>query len=39
MTTAIFKKEPVRGLIYYIVMISNSAGITYLIYLYMNGLI
>lgn len=39
MTTVILKKEPVRGLIYYTVMISNSAGITYLIYLYTNGLI
>jgi hypothetical protein len=33
------KKEPVRGLIYYTVMISNSTGLTYLIYLYTNGLV
>jgi hypothetical protein len=39
MTTAMLKKEPVRGLIYYTVMISNSTGLTYLIYLYTNGLV
>lgn len=45
MTTAtlikkdILKKEPVRAFIYYSVMVSNSAGITYLIYLYTNGMI
>ena len=45
MNTATFKKddllrkEPVRALIYYSVMVSNSTGITYLIYLYTNGMI
>ena len=39
MTTAMLKQEPVRGFIYYTVMISNSTGLTYLIYLYTNGMI
>jgi hypothetical protein len=45
MTTATFnkdevlKKESVRALIYYSVMVCNSTGITYLIYLYTNGII
>ena len=33
------KKESVRAIIYYSVMISNSTGITYLIYLYTNGIV
>jgi len=38
MTTAtLLKKEPVRAFVYYSVMVSNSTGITYLIYLYTNG--
>ena len=39
MTTEMLKQEPVRGFIYYAVMISNSTGLTYLIYLYTNGMI
>ena len=45
MTTAalikkdVLKKESVRACIYYSVMICNSTGITYLIYLYTNGVI
>jgi hypothetical protein len=40
MTTAMMlEKEPVRDFIYYSVMIGNSSGITYLIYLYTNGMI
>jgi hypothetical protein len=44
MTTATFnkevlQKEPVRACIYYSVMIANSTGITYLIYLYTNGMV
>ena len=35
----VLKKEPVRALIYYSVMVCNSTGITYLIYLYTNGII
>lgn len=33
------QKESVRACIYYSVMISNSTGITYLIYLYTNGIL
>jgi hypothetical protein len=40
MTTAmLLKKEPVRACIYYSVMVCNSTGITYLIYLYTNGIL
>jgi len=40
MTTAmLLEKEPVRDFIYYSVMIGNSTGITYLIYLYTNGML
>jgi hypothetical protein len=40
MTTAtLLKKEPVRACIYYSVMACNSSGITYLIYLYTNGIL
>jgi hypothetical protein len=45
MTTAtliskeVLQKEPVRACIYYSVMIANSTGITYLIYLYTNGMV
>jgi len=40
MTTAtLMKKEPVRAFVYYSVMVCNSTGITYLIYLYTNGLL
>ena len=45
MTTAalikkdVLKKESVRACIYYSVMICNSTGITYLIYLYTNGIL
>lgn len=35
----ILEKEPVRDFIYYSVMISNSTGITYMIYLYTNGML
>jgi hypothetical protein len=35
----LLKKEPVRAMIYYSVMVGNSTGITYLIYLYTNGII
>jgi hypothetical protein len=37
MSALFLEKEPVRGVIYYSVMICNSTGITYLIYLYTNG--
>jgi hypothetical protein len=33
------QKESVRACIYYSVMICNSTGITYLIYLYTNGMV
>jgi hypothetical protein len=45
MTTVTFnkdellKKEPVRACVYYSVMVCNSTGITYLIYLYTNGML
>jgi len=44
MTTALLKKEllrkePVRACIYYSVMVCNSTGITYLIYMYTNGIL
>jgi hypothetical protein len=40
MTSAILlEKDPVRDFIYYSVMIGNATGITYLMYLYNNGLI
>ena len=40
MTASILlEKEPVRGLIYYSVMAGNSTGMTYLIYLYTNGMV
>ena len=45
MTTAtlfrneVLQKESVRACIYYSVMICNSTGITYLIYLYTNGMV
>ena len=45
MTTAtlsssdVLQKEFVRTCIYYSVMICNSTGITYLIYLYTNGMV
>ena len=45
MTTAtvikkeMLQKESVRACIYYSVMILNSTGITYLIYLYTNGMV
>ena len=33
------QKESVRACIYYSVMICNTTGITYLIYLYTNGMV
>ena len=39
MTAILLQKNPLNGLIYYSVMISNSTGITYLIYLYTNGML
>ena len=33
------RKEAVRACLYYSVMICNSTGITYLIYLYTNGIL
>ena len=33
------KKESVRASLYYGVMICNSTGLTYLIYLYTNGIL
>ncbi|MGI9290166.1 MAG: hypothetical protein ACR2QG_02685 [Gammaproteobacteria bacterium] len=38
-TAMILAKEPVRDFIYYSVMIGNSTGITYMIYLYTNGML
>jgi hypothetical protein len=40
MTTAtLLKKEPVRAFIYYSVMICNGSAITYLVFLYTNGML
>ncbi len=39
MTTAILKQPPVRDFIYFSVMIANGSGLTFLIYLYTNGLL
>jgi hypothetical protein len=39
MTALLLENDPVPGLIYYSVMIGNSSGLTYLIYLYSNGVL
>jgi hypothetical protein len=39
MTALLLENDPVPGLIYYSVMIGNSSGLTYLIYLYSNGML
>ena len=39
MTALLLEKDPVSGLVYYSVMIGNSTGLTYLIYLYTNGML
>lgn len=39
MTAILLEKDPISGLMYYGVMIGNSTGLTYLIYLYTNGML
>ena len=39
MTAILLQKDPVSAVIYYSVMVSNSTGLTYLIYLYTNGML
>ena len=38
-SNSVLQEESVRACIYYSVMICNSTGITYLIYLYTNGMV
>lgn len=39
MSTEMFNKPPVRDFLYFSVMIGNSSWMTYLVYLYSNGLL